>query len=278
MAELIFRRRARTRLALRLNQNNNRLSAAERLGAGCLDRPSGGPAKPERELFRPPRPRPRPLRSDCEETVARSQPVAHRHARTVRRRDRVFRGTRGDVRPDASDLCHYARHAAWFFRTYFAGEAHANLRFPHHPQQDAAEDSSFGQGPHTDNSFMKGLARTEVPGLAVRLPSGEWFAPSVIPGAFLINLGNIVRRWSSDRSLLTPRGVLNDSGTERYSIAYFHGPNPDRVIECLSSRTSPKTRRAIRRRSVAISSPNSIGRIISTRKATAPRRRRKAAE
>ncbi len=127
-----------------------------------------------------------------------------------------------------------------FFAPYFADEGHANLRFLHYPPQDATDDNSFGQGPHTDNSFMTALARTDVPGLAVRLPpngpmGGEWFAPPVIPGTFLINLGNIMRRWSNDRFLSTPHGVLNDSGTDRYSIAYFHSPNPDRVIECLPS-------------------------------------------
>ncbi|MBV8119493.1 MAG: isopenicillin N synthase family oxygenase [Alphaproteobacteria bacterium] len=121
------------------------------------------------------------------------------------------------------------------FAAYFAGEAHANLRFLHYPPQEETEDNVFGQGPHTDNSFMTALARTDVPGLAVRLPSGEWFPPPVIPGTFLINLGNIMRRWSNDRLLSTPHGVLNDSGTDRYSIAYFHSPNPDRVIECLPS-------------------------------------------
>ena len=124
-----------------------------------------------------------------------------------------------------------------FFTGYFAGEAHATLRFLHYPPQHTDEDNVFGQGPHTDNSFMTALARTDVPGLAVRLPSGEWFAPPVIPGTFLINLGNIMRRWSNDRFLSTPHGVLNDSGTDRYSIAYFHSPNPDRVIECLPSCT-----------------------------------------
>jgi len=126
-----------------------------------------------------------------------------------------------------------------FFAPYFAAKGHANLRFLHYPPQDATEDNSFGQGPHTDNSFMTALARTDVPGLAVRLPSGEWFAPPIIPGTFLINLGNIMRRWSNDRFLSTPHGVLNDSGVDRYSIAYFHGPNPDRVIECLPSCTGP---------------------------------------
>ncbi len=121
------------------------------------------------------------------------------------------------------------------FAPYFSGEGHGNLRFLHYPPQATVEDNLFGQAPHTDNSFMTALARTEVPGLAVRLPSGEWFAPPIIPGTFLINLGNIMRRWSNDRFLSTPHGVINESGTDRYSIAYFHSPNPDSVIKCLPS-------------------------------------------
>jgi isopenicillin N synthase-like dioxygenase len=120
-----------------------------------------------------------------------------------------------------------------FFAPFFADEAHAVVRFLHYPPQETAEDNTFGQAPHTDNSFMTALARTDVPGLAVRLPSGKWFAPAVIPGTFLINLGNIMRRWSNDRFLSTPHGVLNESGTDRYSIAYFHSPNPNSVIGCV---------------------------------------------
>jgi isopenicillin N synthase-like dioxygenase len=124
-----------------------------------------------------------------------------------------------------------------YFAPYFANEAHANLRFLHYPPQDTLEDNTFGQAPHTDNSFMTALARTEVPGLAVRLASGEWFAPPIIPGTFLINLGNIMRRWSNDRFLSTPHGVINESGIDRYSIAYFHSPNPDAIIEGLPTCT-----------------------------------------
>jgi isopenicillin N synthase-like dioxygenase len=121
------------------------------------------------------------------------------------------------------------------FAPLFAGDGHHNLRFLHYPPQDAGEDNLFGQAPHTDNSFMTALARTDVPGLAVRLPSGEWFPPPIIPGTFLINLGNMMRRFSNDRFLSTPHGVLNESGTDRYSIAYFHSPNPNSTIECLPS-------------------------------------------
>ena len=131
-----------------------------------------------------------------------------------------------------------------FFAPFFANEAHANLRFLHYPPQETSDDNAFGQAPHTDNSFMTALARTDVPGLAVRLPptgpmGGEWFAPPIIPGTFLINLGNIMRRWSNDRFLSTPHGVLNESGTDRYSIAFFYSPNPDAVIECLPTCTGP---------------------------------------
>ncbi len=119
------------------------------------------------------------------------------------------------------------------FAPFFANEEHINLRFLHYPPQADTSENTFGAAPHTDNSFMTALARTDVPGLAVRLPSGEWFAPPVIPGTFLINLGNMMRRWSNDRFLSTPHGVINESGTDRYSIAFFHSPNPASTIECL---------------------------------------------
>jgi isopenicillin N synthase-like dioxygenase len=126
-----------------------------------------------------------------------------------------------------------------YFGRFFADEAHITLRLLHYPPQEAVEDNLFGQAPHTDNSFMTVLARTEVPGLAVRLTSGEWFAPPLIPGTFLVNLGNIMRRMSNDRFLSTPHGVLNESDVDRYSIAYFHSPNPDSIIECLPTCTAP---------------------------------------
>ena len=125
------------------------------------------------------------------------------------------------------------------FAPFFADEAHINLRFLHYPSQDTEDEEQFGQAPHTDNSFITILAREEVPGLAVRLPSGEWLAPPVIPGTFLVNLGNMMKRWSNDRFLSTPHGVLNDSGTDRYSIAFFYSPNPTSVVECLPSCKGP---------------------------------------
>jgi isopenicillin N synthase-like dioxygenase len=124
------------------------------------------------------------------------------------------------------------------FDRFFADEAHAQLRFLHYPPQESQDDEQFGQAPHTDNSFITMLAREKVPGLAVRLTNGEWLAPPLIPGTLLVNLGNMMKRWSNDRFLSTPHGVLNDSGIDRYSIAFFYSPNPASTIECLPSCTS----------------------------------------
>jgi isopenicillin N synthase-like dioxygenase len=128
---------------------------------------------------------------------------------------------------------------AGFFAPFFAGEAHINLRFLHYPPQEIDDPEQFGQGPHTDNSFITFLAREDTPGLAVRLPSGEWVAPPLIPGTFLVNLGNVMKRWSNDRFLSTPHGVVNDSGRDRYSIAFFYSPSIDATIECLPTCTGP---------------------------------------
>ena len=54
-----------------------------------------------------------------------------------------------------------------------------------------------------------------------------------------VNLGNIMKRWSNDRFLSTPHGVLNDSGRDRYSIAFFYSPNVDSVIECVPTCVGP---------------------------------------
>src|SRR5216683_904182 len=117
-----------------------------------------------------------------------------------------------------------------FFAPYFANEGHANLRFLHYPPQDGGEDNLFGQAPHTDNSFMTALARTDVPGLAVRLPQGEWLAPPVIPGTFMINLGNVMRQRDA---ALVERPLLVDPA--RRAQRFRDRP----LFDCLFSQPGP---------------------------------------
>jgi isopenicillin N synthase-like dioxygenase len=121
-----------------------------------------------------------------------------------------------------------------FLETYFADENNATLRLLHYPPT-VMEDNDFGTAPHTDNSFMTILARMDVPGLAIRLPSGEWLSPPLIPGTFLVNIGNILRRMSNERFMSTPHGVIVDGQSDRYSMAYFHSPNPYAMIDVAPS-------------------------------------------
>ena len=116
----------------------------------------------------------------------------------------------------------------------FSDENHAVLRLLHYPPTKL-EDNDFGTGPHTDNSFLTILARMEVPGLAIKLPSGEWLKPPLIEGTLLVNIGNMMRRMSNDKFLSTPHGVIVEGDQDRYSMAYFHSPNPYRMIKVLES-------------------------------------------
>ena len=49
----------------------------------------------------------------------------------------------------------------------------------------------------------------------------------------MVNLGNLMMRWSNDRYKSNIHRVINRSGKERYSIPVFFSGNPDYTIDCL---------------------------------------------
>ncbi|GAX75062.1 hypothetical protein CEUSTIGMA_g2506.t1 [Chlamydomonas eustigma] len=90
----------------------------------------------------------------------------------------------------------------------------------------------FGAGAHTDYGMLTILATDEVPGLQIR-QNGKWTHVSPRNGAFIINLGDMVERWTNGSFKSTLHRVINTTGSERYSIAYFFEPCFDAVVECL---------------------------------------------
>jgi isopenicillin N synthase-like dioxygenase len=80
---------------------------------------------------------------------------------------------------------------------------------------------------------MTFLAQSNVPGLAVRMPSGHWRMVESIPGTFLVNTGNVMTRWTNDIYLSTKHRVINTANVDRYSIPVFFGPSGDAMIECI---------------------------------------------
>ena len=72
-------------------------------------------------------------------------------------------------------------------------------------------------------------------GLEVRTRAGQWIEAPVVPGAFIVNIGDCLMRWTNDVYVSTPHRVVNRSARERYSIAFFYDPNPDAMVETIRS-------------------------------------------
>jgi len=106
------------------------------------------------------------------------------------------------------------------------------LRLLHYPPQPE-EAGLFGSAPHTDYGYITLLAQDEVGGLEVRNKAGEWIAAPPIPDTFVMNVGDILARWTNDRFVSTAHRVINRSGRERYSQPFFFDPGMDEMIETL---------------------------------------------
>jgi isopenicillin N synthase-like dioxygenase len=80
----------------------------------------------------------------------------------------------------------------------------------------------------------------DVGGLQLKTRDGRWVSAPVIPDAFMINLGDLMMRWTNDRWISTPHRVVNPpAGTDwrsrRLSIGMFWIPNYDAEIACIDS-------------------------------------------
>jgi isopenicillin N synthase-like dioxygenase len=117
-------------------------------------------------------------------------------------------------------------------------ESQFSFRLTHYPPV-AAEVNQFGIAPHTDANFLTFLAQTDVPGLQVRMPSGEWADVPYIPGSYAVNSGDMMYRWTNGRLKSTPHRALPPVGRHRYAIPFFLGPRIDTVIECLPTCQGP---------------------------------------
>ena len=124
------------------------------------------------------------------------------------------------------------------FAPFFA-QPSLTLRISSYPPQDAFDGEEFGTGPHTDAGFMTMLAQAEVPGLEILHRDGSWRQAPVLPGCFLVNIGQMLTRWTNDRYPSTPHRVVNLSGRQRYSMPFFFDPDLEAVIACLPTCSDP---------------------------------------
>lgn len=99
-------------------------------------------------------------------------------------------------------------------------------------QSDDRPMDQFGVAPHTDYGCVTLLYQDAVGGLQVReLGSERWIDAPFIEGSLVVNVGDLLARWSNDRFRSTLHRVINTSGRERYSIATFYDPDYGALVD-----------------------------------------------
>lgn len=122
----------------------------------------------------------------------------------------------------------------------FSGPELCDLRLLHYPplgppaaDDGETADGDFGFGAHVDYGFLTVLQQDEISGLEVRNSEGDWISAPPVPGAFLVNIGEMMQRWTNDRYRATWHRVLRPGTADRYSIPFFFEPRFDARVEPL---------------------------------------------
>ncbi len=101
-------------------------------------------------------------------------------------------------------------------------------------------DNQYRRGPHSDFGTLTILYQDDTGGLEVlHRDTGEWLEVPVVPGSFVLNLGDLMEVWTNDLWRSTKHRVLvpppEKRATARVSIPFFHQPNWNALVECLPS-------------------------------------------
>ena len=137
-----------------------------------------------------------------------------------------------------------------FFDAYVDAPISA-LRALNYPEQHVPpQPGQLRAGAHTDyGSLTILLPQPGSKGLEIIAPDGRWTPVPPVEGAFVINIGDLMARWTNDRWVSTVHRVVNPPADEggrdrRQSMAFFHQPNWDAEIKvldaCLADGEAPK--------------------------------------
>ena len=99
------------------------------------------------------------------------------------------------------------------------------------PQPPEAGADQFGVGPHTDFGVLTVLCQDDVGGLQVQGLDGDWVHAPPVPGSLIVNVADLLARWTGGAYKSTPHRVVNTSGRERLSLVLAWDPNPETVID-----------------------------------------------
>ncbi|KAI6144537.1 hypothetical protein BKA82DRAFT_4172616 [Pisolithus tinctorius] len=111
------------------------------------------------------------------------------------------------------------------------------MRGLHYPPQTGSEDDRIvGIGAHSDfECFTILWQEPGVQALQILNSEKQWINATPIPGTLVINIGDLLSRWTNDIFRSTVHRVINRSGVCRYSIAQFMGADPHVEVEPIPS-------------------------------------------
>lgn len=122
----------------------------------------------------------------------------------------------------------------------------SRLRVRNYPAQDKVfEPGQIRAGAHSDYGSLTILATEDRPGgLQVFNAAGDWVDVPIVPGCFIINIGDLMARWTNDKWVSTLHRVVNPptqagAASRRQSLVFFHNPNYDAEIVCLPGCVQP---------------------------------------
>ncbi len=128
----------------------------------------------------------------------------------------------------------------WFDACY--REPSLTLRFVNYPDQpQPPAEGQLRYGAHHDYGGLTILRPDDAPGgLQIRDAAGQWRDVACPPDAFVINVGDLLARWTNDRWRSTLHRVVNpprelSGSTRRLSLVAFSGPQAGTAVACLPS-------------------------------------------